>query len=65
VSTPLRWSEVGRRLDPRRFTIRSLHERLASQAEDPLRPVLTLRCDLGRALERLAARVERAAQSGG
>jgi len=57
VSTPLRWSEVGRRLDPRRFTIRTVLERLETQGEDPLREVLASKPDLGRALERLAARL--------
>ncbi len=56
VSTPLRWSEVTQRLDPRRFTIRSVPARLEELGEDVLAPVLTLRPDLVAALERLRAR---------
>ncbi len=56
VSTPLRWSEVNLRLDPRRHTIRSVPARLERLGEDPLRPVLSLRPDLVAALERLRAR---------
>jgi bifunctional non-homologous end joining protein LigD len=52
-STPLRWSEVNQRLDPRRFTIRNVAARLEKLGQDPLRPVLSLRPDLVAALERL------------
>jgi len=56
VSTPLRWSEVNGRLDPRRFTIRTVPRRMARLGEDPLRPVLEQSPDLVGALARLAAR---------
>ncbi len=52
VSTPLAWSEVNGRLDPRRFTIRTVPRRLARDG-DPLATVLTDRPDLVRALARL------------
>jgi len=57
VSTPLEWREVNDRLDIRAFTIRTVPERLKKRKADPLRDVLELAPDLGRALERLAARV--------
>jgi bifunctional non-homologous end joining protein LigD len=61
VSTPLRWSEVGPRLDPRRFTIETLPARLEKLGEDPFLPVLDAEPDLARALGRLAERLERGA----
>ena len=57
VSTPLRWSEVNEKLDIRRFTIRNLPERMQELKGDPLREVLTLSPDLGKALERLSAKL--------
>lgn len=57
VSTPLAWSEVDGRLDPRTLTIKTLPARLAGMKEDPLGPVLTEAPDLGRALARLAGRL--------
>ncbi|ACG72167.1 DNA ligase D, 3'-phosphoesterase domain protein [Anaeromyxobacter sp. K] len=56
VSTPLRWSEVTARLDPARFTVRTVPARAARLGRDPLGPVLTERPDLLRALARLRAR---------
>jgi DNA primase len=56
---PLRWSEVGRRLDPRRFTIRNAAARMRRLGEDPLRPLLDAAPDLLGALERLAELVKR------
>jgi bifunctional non-homologous end joining protein LigD len=57
VSTPLRWAEVNGRLDPARFTIRTVPARARRLAADPLLPVLSGKPDLLAALERLAARV--------
>ena len=57
VSTPLRWSEVGPRLDVRKLTIESVPRRLRQLKEDPLRAVLEITPDLGRALALLAERV--------
>jgi bifunctional non-homologous end joining protein LigD len=53
VSAPLRWAQVRAGLDPARFTIKTLPERIRRAAEDPLRGVLGPGCDLGTALARL------------
>jgi bifunctional non-homologous end joining protein LigD len=57
VSTPLRWDEVDGRLDPARFTIRTVPGRVRKQRADPHAGVLADDVDLGGALERLARRV--------
>jgi bifunctional non-homologous end joining protein LigD len=57
VSAPLRWSEVNGRLDPARFTVRTLPQRAARLDGDPLLPVLADRPDLLGALELLGARI--------
>jgi bifunctional non-homologous end joining protein LigD len=57
VSMPLRWSEVNARLDPSRFTVRNAVKRAERVGQDPLRPVLDLRPDLLKVLERLHALV--------
>jgi bifunctional non-homologous end joining protein LigD len=57
VSTPLRWSEVNGKLDPARFTIRSVPARAEALGADPLAPVLTGKPDLVSALEKLRDRM--------
>ncbi len=52
VSTPLRWPEVTARLEPRRFTIRTVPARL-DKAGDPMTPVLGEGIDVAAALGRL------------
>ena len=57
VSMPLRWSEVTKKLDIRKYTIKSAAGRLRRLKEDPLRGVLTEKPDLPAVLERLAKRM--------
>jgi bifunctional non-homologous end joining protein LigD len=54
VSMPLRWREVGARLDPQRFHIRNAAARMRRLGEDPLLPVLGPGADVPRALARLS-----------
>ncbi len=54
VSAPLRWSEVTKKLDVSRFTIRTMPRRLASMKDDPLVGVLTDSPDISAGLEELA-----------
>jgi bifunctional non-homologous end joining protein LigD len=61
VSTPLSWSEVDDRLDPRAFTIRTVPERLARQKKDPFVDVIDRRPDLMASLTRLQERMARRA----
>src|SRR5271157_432732 len=56
VSTPLHWREVGRRLNPEKFTIRTGPKRLRRLENDPLRAVLELRPELQAVLPRLLER---------
>ncbi len=56
-SAPLKWSEVDGKLDPKRYTLKTLPARMKRLGEDPLAPVLTLKPDLHGALARLTARV--------
>ena len=55
VSTPLRWSEVDGRLDPARFTIRTVPARARRLKADPALPVLRDSPDLLAVLDRLRA----------
>jgi len=61
VSTPLHWGEVGGRLEPGKFTIRTVPKRLRRLENDPLRALLEMRPDLQAVLARLAERLTRAA----
>lgn len=54
VSAPLRWSEVNSKLDPTRFTIKSLPSRIARMKGDPLLPVLSEAPDISESLRALA-----------
>lgn len=56
VSTPLEWDEVNEDLDPDVFTIETVPDHLRKQKQDPLRPILSERANLARALDRLAKR---------
>jgi bifunctional non-homologous end joining protein LigD len=58
VSTPLKWSEVRRGLDPSRFTIRTIPKRLDDMG-DLWKPVLGPGIDLPACLDRLASRMPR------
>jgi bifunctional non-homologous end joining protein LigD len=40
VSTPLSWREVNEQLDPRRFTLRTILQRLSRQKRDPFGPLI-------------------------
>jgi bifunctional non-homologous end joining protein LigD len=53
VSTPLKWSEVTRKLDPSRFTIRTVLRRL-DKVGDLWKPVIGNGIDLAKCVERLS-----------
>jgi bifunctional non-homologous end joining protein LigD len=53
VSTPLRWSEVTRSLDPSAFNLKTVPGRVRRQRDRLLEPILTERPDLPRSLELL------------
>lgn len=54
VSTPLEWSEVTARLDPKKFTIKTIFKRLDSKG-DLWSPVLKRGTNIMRALKQLSA----------
>jgi bifunctional non-homologous end joining protein LigD len=56
VSCPLDWDEVTAKLDPARFTIRTVPRRFA-QRPDPLLPVLGAGIDMAAALARIERRL--------
>jgi bifunctional non-homologous end joining protein LigD len=60
VSTPLKWTEVRRGLDPAAFTIKTMPKRLATVG-DLWKPVLGPGIDLPACLERLASFVKKSA----
>jgi bifunctional non-homologous end joining protein LigD len=53
VSTPLKWTEVRKRLDPSKFTIRTLAKRLHTVG-DLWQPVLGPGPDMAAVVDRLA-----------
>ena len=57
VSCPLEWGEVTARLDPARFTIRTVPRRFARRP-DPLAPVLAAGIEIPAVLVRLDARIQ-------
>ena len=57
VSTPLRWTEVTRRLDFRKHTLETLPRRVARMKDDPCVQVLEDEPDLEAAIAALAARL--------
>jgi bifunctional non-homologous end joining protein LigD len=56
ASCPLAWSEVTARLDPKRFTLRTLPARFKKMA-DPLAPVLAGAVDISTAVARIERRL--------
>jgi bifunctional non-homologous end joining protein LigD len=64
ASCPLAWSEVTPRLDPARFTLRTLPKRFEKVA-DPLAPVLTGDIDMASAVTRIEGRLGGESERGG
>jgi bifunctional non-homologous end joining protein LigD len=58
VSTPLRWTEVNAKLDPARFTLKSVPSRLRRMRSDPWRDLLDTKPDLPVVLARLVENLE-------
>jgi bifunctional non-homologous end joining protein LigD len=56
VSCPLRWEQVTTRLDPMRFTIKTIPTQF-EKMQDPLAPILTGVTDMAAALARIEARL--------
>jgi bifunctional non-homologous end joining protein LigD len=57
ASCPLRWDEVTARLDPARFTIRTIPKRFEDM-EDPVAPVLGPGVDVAKALAAIAKKMD-------
>jgi bifunctional non-homologous end joining protein LigD len=56
VSCPLRWDQVTARLDPMRFTIKTIPKQF-EKMQDPLAPILTGAIDMAAAIARIEARL--------
>jgi bifunctional non-homologous end joining protein LigD len=56
VSCPLRWEEVTGRLDPTRYTIKTIPQRF-EKMPDPLAPVLTESINMTAAIARIEKQV--------
>ena len=57
MSVPLQWDEVGEKLSIADHNIANVPERMERLGDDPLRAVLELGSDVGKALDRLRARM--------
>jgi bifunctional non-homologous end joining protein LigD len=57
ASCPLKWSEVNGKLDPARFTLKTLPRRFETM-EDPLAPVLGKGIDMGATIAAIEARMK-------
>src|SRR4030095_14277627 len=57
ASCPLRWDEVNARLDPAKFTIRTIPPRFA-EMDDPLAPALGVGIDMAAAIGRIERRMK-------
>jgi bifunctional non-homologous end joining protein LigD len=58
ASCPLRWDQVTARLDPTRFTIKTIPQQV-EKMQDPLAPVLTGAIDMTAAIASIEARLRR------
>jgi bifunctional non-homologous end joining protein LigD len=56
ASCPLRWDEVTARLDPARFTLKTIPKKFARQP-DPMASVLTSSIDMAEAIARIEKRL--------
>jgi len=61
ASCPLHWREVGARLDPARFNLRTLPKRFEAM-DDPLAGILGPGVDIGRAIAAIEERLKRKAK---